>query len=167
MLIFDATPLIYLAKIDKLLLLDKIKEKKIIPQKVYEEVVEEGKKKGIADAFIIQKSIDEKVFTIKMVPKNSFYMKLRENPNLSEADISVLTLAKKIGGIAIIDEDYARDIADIEGIENRGTIFLVFSLLKKKAVDKKDAKEIIDKMIENGWYCSMDLYTNILKRIEN
>lgn len=166
MLIFDATPLIYLAKIDKLFLLDKIKEEKIIPQKVYEEVVMKGKKKGIVDASIIEKSIKGRMFTVKKAPKDSFYKKLERNPNLSEADIAVLTLAKKSQGTAIIDEDYARNIATIERIENRGTIFLIFSLLKKKAVDKKDAKEMVDRVIENGWYCSMDLYTEILTKIE-
>jgi predicted nucleic acid-binding protein len=166
MLIFDVTPLIYLAKIDKLFLLDEIEEEKIIPEKVYEEVVEEGKKKGIADASIIEKSIERGMFTMKKAPKDSFYKKLKQNPNLSEADISVLTLAKKNQAIAIIDEDYARNIAEIEEIKNKGTIFLIFSLFKRKDIDKKDAKEMVDRMIENGWYCSIDLYAKILKKIE-
>ena len=43
MLVFDATPLIYLAKVEKLHLLRDIGKKRVIPRAVFEEVVVKGK----------------------------------------------------------------------------------------------------------------------------
>jgi len=42
LLIFDATPLIYLAKSNGVKLLKELDEELVIPQKVFEEVVEKG-----------------------------------------------------------------------------------------------------------------------------
>ncbi len=50
MLVFDATPLIYLTKVGKLHLIGNISEKKVIPGSVFEEVVVKGKEAGKTDA---------------------------------------------------------------------------------------------------------------------
>lgn len=50
MLVFDATPLIYLAKVEKLNLLWNISEKKVIPRSVFEEVVVKGKEAGCVNS---------------------------------------------------------------------------------------------------------------------
>ncbi len=47
----NASPLIFLAKIGKIHLLEKIFEKILIPEKVYNEVVVKGKEKRFADAY--------------------------------------------------------------------------------------------------------------------
>ena len=46
MLVFDATPIMYLAKVGKLHLIENISEKKVIPGSVFEEVVVKGKEAG-------------------------------------------------------------------------------------------------------------------------
>jgi predicted nucleic acid-binding protein len=165
-LVFDATPLIYLAKIEKLHLLEKVDAERIIPASVFEEVVVKGKKLGKPDAAVIEKLIEQGVFKVEDVEKTGLYEKLKENKNLSKADIDTLTLAHLKSGMAIVDEDYVRRVAEVEGIECRGTIYLVFSLLKGGVISKFEARKIVDDMVENGWYCSTNLYAKILKRIE-
>jgi predicted nucleic acid-binding protein len=108
MLVFDATPLLYLAKVEKLHL---------------------------------------------------------KNKKLSKADVEVLALAKAENGIAIVDEDYARWVAEVEDIKCGGTIYLILSLLEMGVISKKEAREIVDGIIEKGWFCSTDLYARILRRL--
>lgn len=163
-LVFDATPLIYLAKVNKLHLLEKIDAELIIPHSVFEEVVVKGRELGKPDASIIERLINEGIFKIEETGESGFYNKLKENENLSHADIEVLFLARERNCTAIMDEDYARRIAEAEGIHCRGTIYLIFSLLKRDVIGKEDTRETVDKMIESGWYCSTDLYAKILRR---
>ncbi len=172
-LIFDATPLIYLAKTDNLHLLEIMDTELIIPHSVFQEVVVKGKELGKPDALIIERLVDEGVFKIEDLDadadadagKPEFYNKLKGNENLSQADIEVLVLTRERNGTVIMDEDYARRIAEAEGIPCRGTIYLIFSLLKRGVISKDDTRETVDKMIESGWYCSTDLYAKILKKI--
>ncbi len=162
MLVFDATPLIYLAKAEVLNLLSELDEEKIIPQSVYDEVVEEGKKKGFPDARKIEKLIDDEVFEVVTSHRGELYDKLVDNSFISKADIDVLEIANQDDGIALMDEDYSRSIAEVEGIECRGSVYLVFRLVRQGFIDKDEAVKTIDKMIEEGWYCSTELYSHII-----
>ncbi len=165
MYVFDATPLIYLAKAGKLDKLDALEEKKVIPETVYEEVVKTGKKKEIADAFMVEKCVNAGMFSVAAAARDDLFTALVQNQHLSEADAAVLSMAKKRRGTAILDEEYARTIAGIEDIDNRGTIFLIVRLLRQKEMDPDDAKRTVDTMIDCGWYCSLDLYKEIMNTI--
>ena len=76
MLVFDATPLIYLAKVEKLNLLWNISEKKVIPKSVFEEVVVKGKEAGKVDALIVERLIEQGVFQVTEVEETDVYRKL-------------------------------------------------------------------------------------------
>lgn len=160
-LIFDATPLIYLCKVRVLEKLTQLRITNIIPLSVYKEVVEKGKENE--EASYIQKLVDEKVFEIAKV--NDKIESLSYNPLLDEADVDVLSLAKQQNCIAIMDEKAGRSSAAIEHIKHAGSIFILFKLLKSKIISKTELRKILDKMIEEGWFCSTDLYAYILSRL--
>lgn len=166
MLVFDATPLIYLAKVGKLHLIGNISEKKVIPASVFEEVVVKGKEAEKTDALIIERLIEQGVFQVTEVKETDVHRELMKNKKLSKADVEVLALAKVEDGVAIVDEDYARWVAEVEDIKCGGTIYLIFSLLEKGVITKREAREIVDGIIEKGWFCSTDLYARILRRLE-
>ena len=63
----NSTPLIFLAKIGKLSLLERIFEVVLIPNKVFFEVVVEGKEKGYNDAFLVEEFIERGVIIKKKV----------------------------------------------------------------------------------------------------
>ncbi len=163
-LIFDATPLIYLAKVNRLHLIENIGLERIIPKSVYEEVVIKGKELGKPDASIVEKLVEKGIFKIEKA--STKLQELEKNKNLSKADVDVLSLAKLKNGIAILDDEYVRKVAEIENIENKGTLYVIFSLLKNNVITKTEARETVDAIIERGWYCSTDLYAKILRRIE-
>lgn len=163
MLIFDATPLIYLAKAETIGELAELEQEKLIPEKVYQEVVVEGRKNGEPDAEWIAQLVDKGVFDTETVENNQID---RSTEFLSQADISVLELTKTKDGTAIMDEEYGRNIAEVENIETHGTAFLVLRLLKKDVISSEEAQNTIDSMIDEGWYCSTDLYKEIVNKIE-
>jgi predicted nucleic acid-binding protein len=142
MLIFDATPLIYLAKVGKLHLLRNISKEKVIPWSVFEEVVVKGKEAGKADALIIERLIKQGVFQVTEVEETDVYRELTKNKKLSKADVVVLALAKVEDGVAVVDEDYARWVAEVEDIKCGGAIYLIFSLLKGDIITKERQEKL-------------------------
>ncbi len=164
-LVFDSTTLIYFARLKILDKLAAIKGEKTIPAYVYNEVVEEGKAKGKEDALLVESFVKKGFF--KVIKADSKLLKqLSEIRNISDADAETLILAKEHKAIAIIDESYLRTIADIEGIEYRGSVFLLFRLYKENVIKKYEIKDIVDNMIKLGWRCSTELYAAILDEIE-
>jgi len=166
MWVFDATPLIYLAKIDRLGLVEHLEPSCVIPDRVYEEVVDTGLEEGYADARRIERQVDAGRFEVVSVESTPLYSRLQRNSNLSDADIAVLVCADAHDGVAVMDETYGRDVAAAEGLTTRGTAFLVLNCTKQGAISGDDARTIIDAMIDEGWYCAPDVYTKIVRQIE-
>ncbi|WP_373189056.1 hypothetical protein [Halolamina sp.] len=77
MWVFDATPLIYLAKVDRLALVQQLDASCVIPERVYEEVVETGLKQGYPDARRIERSIDADRFDIVSVETTALLSRLQ------------------------------------------------------------------------------------------
>jgi len=166
-LILDATPLIYLAKADALHLLKKLDDQKIVPATVHREVVEKGVEAGHPDASKVEKQVGEGNLSIRETKETDLLLKPSNNNRLSRADAEVLTLADSIeDGVAVMDETYGREIAESKNIEHKGTIHLLLQLLRNDTIDNDEARDIVDKMIDHGWYCSTRLYAKILKRLE-
>lgn len=162
--VFDSTPLIYLGKVRRLEKMAGLPTRNIIPVSVYKEVVEEGKKRGQADAFYVEKLVEEHLFEVLPVPKKTSF--LVENMALDNADKDVLVLAQELRGRAILDDENARVVAEIVGIPKGGSLFLLLTLLRKKVISAQEMREIIDAMIREGWYCSTTQYGSIVKEIE-
>lgn len=93
--------------------------------------------------------------------------RIARNERLTEADAAVLAVAASREAIAVMDEQYGRDVADAEGIQTRGTAFLVLRLLRDDVIDAAEARTIVDDMIDAGWYCAPDRYAKLLQKIED
>lgn len=169
MWVLDATPLVYLATVDRLDLLDALDALDgpvLVPERVYEEVVTRGIEAGYPDARRIERFAESGSPEVVGAPEGDVFDRLRETPALSEADAAVLTCASNRDGTAVMDEAAGRDAADVEGIESRGTAYVVLRLVERDVLAPDEAREIIDGMVEAGWYCSPELYTRIVRRIE-
>ena len=165
-LIFDATPLIYLGKVN---LIEKIKyfpEDKYTTKSVYREVVEEGKKGGRPEVFIIENLVRSEIIKIKTPANRKYISQLSENPKIHEADADVLSLASELNGIALMDDEEARGMAQIERIEHHGTIYLLLRMMKMKVLSKEEVLSGLNDMIRMGWRCSTELYAEILMAVK-
>lgn len=166
MWVFDATPLIYLAKADQLSLVQHLDDLCAIPERVYNEVVEAGLEGDYPDARRIERCIDNDHLEVVTVSESPLLARLEANEKLSDADAAVLAHAAATDSIAVMDEAYGRDVATTEEIQTRGTAFLVLLLVKQGALEADEARDTIDAMLEAGWYCSPALYAKITRKLE-
>ncbi|MFB6309128.1 MAG: DUF3368 domain-containing protein [Haloarculaceae archaeon] len=167
MYVFDATPLIYLASVERLELATALDAECCLPERVYEEVVTTGIESGHADARRVQRAIDEDVFAVESCPDTDLTQRLTELESLSDADVAVLALAATVDGIAVMDEQYGRSIADAEGIPTRGTAYVVLSAQQAGLIDASETRTVVDQLLEEGWYCAPDLYAAIRSKIDD
>ncbi|CAJ53666.1 DUF3368 domain-containing protein [Haloquadratum walsbyi] len=167
MWVFDATPLISLVKIDRLALVQHLEASCVLPERVYEEVVETGLEQGYPDARRIERSVDADRFDIVSVETTPLLSRLLDNSNLSDADVAVLACADAHDGVAVMDETYGRDVAAAEGITTRGTAYLVLKLASEGTISVDDARTVIDAMIDEGWYCAPDVYAKIVQKLDS
>jgi rRNA maturation endonuclease Nob1 len=117
-LVFDATPLIYLGKVNLIENVRHFPKEKYTTKSVYREVVVEGKKGGKPEVFIIEDLVSTGMFKIKNPVNKRYINHLRKNPMIHEADIDVLALAQELKGVALLDDEEARGMAEVEGIEH-------------------------------------------------
>ncbi len=165
-LIFDATPLIYLGKINVLEKITHFSEEKYTPESVYQEVVVEGKKSGNPEVFLIENLLDAGILKIKTPADDRYIAHLKENPRIHRGDAEVLALALELDGIALMDDEEARGMAEIEGIEHHGTIYLLLRMMKMGLLTKEETIDSLDEMLRMGWWCSTELYAGILRAIK-
>lgn len=165
-LIFDATPLIYLGKVNVLEKITHFPEEKYTPESVYEEVVTEGKKSGNPEVFLIENLIEAGIIEIKTPADEEYTSHLGENPRIHKGDAEVLALAYELDGIALLDDEEARGMAEIEGIEHHGTIYLLLRMLKTGLLTKEETIDGLDEMLHKGWRCPTELYAEILRAIK-
>ena len=165
MWVFDATPLIYLAKADFLSELSALDELFVIPERVYAEVVETGIEQGYPDARRIERCVDDGLFDVVAVEETALFERLRRNPNLSDADVSVLACAADAEGVAVMDETHGRDVAATESITTRGTAYVVLVCVSRGVIDANEARAVIDEMVDSGWYCAPNTYAKIVRRL--
>jgi predicted nucleic acid-binding protein len=166
MYVFDATPLIYLATVGRLDLVENLPASCVVPTEVYDEVVTRGLEEDHADARRIERAIEDGILETVSVPESDTFDRLRGNERLSTADAAVLAFADATDGPAVVDEQYGRDVADTEGIATRGTAYLVLWLLREGCITAMEATETVDAMLDAGWYCSPDLYASIRRTID-
>jgi predicted nucleic acid-binding protein len=166
MFVFDATPLIYLAMVERVALLSDLPAECVIPEQVYDEVVTTGINQGHTDAKRIDRAVTDELLVCQSVSDTRRFERLQTNDHLSEADAAVLTIAATEDGTAVMDEKYGRDVAAAEGIETKGTAYLILWLLHQEVLTPSEARSVIDEMVNAGWYCAPNLYAKLVRKIE-
>jgi predicted nucleic acid-binding protein len=164
--VFDSSPLIYLNKVGLQWIFTHLEGDKIIPPQVYDQVVLEGKKRGDADALISEELVINGILHVVRI-ENGFLEELqRVEVGLHKGELEVLALAKDRGGIAVLDESIAREVGKIFGIEVHGSLYLIFLMIKKKALQRKEAEDKVNLMIKNGFRLGHEGYLKFLELLK-
>mgnify|MGYP007116970416 CR=1 FL=1 len=89
--VFDATPLIYLAKADRLDVIETLDEPRVVPEAVYREVVTTGVERGYDDARRIERAVEDGLVDTFAVDTDDSPVatRLARHPGLSDADVAV------------------------------------------------------------------------------
>jgi len=164
-LVFNSTPLIYLAKAglaDRLRLLP---FKLMTTQIVYHEVVVRGVEKRVEEASRLKSLFDSRIIEVVEQVDEDVVEKLRDS-GIHHGEATVISVAHRLNATAIMDDRRARHVAGTLGIRLSGTPHIIIRLVKQRVITKHDGRQAVDKIIEEGWYCSAKSYSEIINAIE-
>lgn len=153
----NSTVLIGLAKIGKLSELQKIFSEILIPEKVYYEVVVEGKNKPGS-----QQVADAKWLKIVKVADSTAVSLLAEELGPGEAEVLVLAKETKSDWV-LIDEERARNAATSSGFKVIGVVGLLV-IFKNLGLIKK-VKPFLDELRQKKFYISDKVYEFLLLKV--
>ena len=165
-LVFNSTPLIYLAKTELAAKLSLLSFRLITTQTVYHEVVVRGIEKHAEEASILRSLFNSHSIEVVEQLDEEIIEKIRDS-GIHHSEATVISLAHKLNATAIIDDKRARHVARTLGIRLSGTPHVVIQLVKERVITKQEARQAVDKIVEGGWYCSARNYSEIINAIEN
>lgn len=174
-LILDATPLIYICKsqLAQHLKVLKAHYNLCTTREVYHEVYIKGLQKRVAEIETLKELFEGGLVEVltEAQQKETNSVKLEEfqllkTSGLHTGEITIMQAASSLGATAIVDDKRARNIGRVIGINISGTANLIVEFVKLKAISKIEAKDGINKMIKEGWYCSTKDYVQIMNAIE-
>jgi predicted nucleic acid-binding protein len=165
-LVFNSTPLIYLAKVGLSKVLEELKGEKVTSPEVKREVVDEGKRKGVPDAVVLDKLFSSKVLQVAEPKDKEFLSRLLKTKGLHVTDAEVLALARELDGLAVVDDEVARKTAKVYGIAYVGTPYVLVRAFCEGLVIKERAKQAVNEMVFAGWRCSVETYVKIMEVLE-
>jgi predicted nucleic acid-binding protein len=171
-LIFNSTPLIYLTRVSLAKFFKEIPGEKFTTTRVFNEVVEEGKKKGAPEASLLESLFKEEIIKVRN-PNDKEYLKSvkkmsaeSERQPLHEAEAEVLCLAKELNGTAIADDQVARSVARLLGIELHGTGYILGKIFATDKIKKEKLMEKVKEMRDEGWHVAAEDYLKIIEYLK-
>ncbi|MFH1053968.1 MAG: hypothetical protein V1740_06135 [Candidatus Woesearchaeota archaeon] len=151
MITSNSSPLILLAKINKLELLKILYKEIHVPNEVYTEVIVRGKEEQYADAFLIEKQINDFIFVKELNQKNKKESeKLGKILGSGESESIVLALQEN-SRLLLIDNLEPRKIAELKKIKCRSTPGVLLEALNKRVISAEEYRKGIKKLSEFAW----------------
>jgi predicted nucleic acid-binding protein len=157
--ISNATPLIYLAKADRLHILFSLFEEILIPGAVYEEVVSKGKRSGQIDAFLVEKSIQEGRISVRPIQRAHPVPLL-----LHPGEVEAISLALESGiETLLMDDARGRAAAEMAGLKPRGTLWLILRAVRTNQLSFDGFLATLEALAHHGFYLREDLYLRAIR----
>jgi len=151
--ICDSSILILISKVEILDLLIEIFGEILIPQAVYIESVEQGKKFKKMDAFLIEKRIDEGKIVVIEIKDFSEKHKLIEDFNIHEGEAESILLYSEVNANLLGTDDYQTiKICKILKINYFTTPLFIFRCFANKLLSKGKSLQKYDNLSKLGWY---------------
>ncbi len=144
----DAGPLIHLAQLSKLRVLERLFKRVLIVPSVKREVVEEGIRLGYPDASVVAGAITEGYMEIytpspKLARESR---KLAKTEKLSHSDIETLLVAESLALPLLTDEKALSVLARIHGLEIWNTWTVLLEGLRIRLLTRSDIQAAIDEL---------------------
>lgn len=157
----DASSLIHSAKVPRLwTLLRETFEEIYIPEAVRREILR-GTENQSPDVPVIEEAISKgwiKVVKVEEQPR------LRESLGLGEKEAIALMEQMKLDWL-LLDDRIASMTARLRGLHVRSIAYLLIYLKRKSAINQTQATELLDDLVETGYYLNSRDYVAIKKLI--
>jgi len=164
--VFNSTPLIHFARAGLSWMIEDLEGEKYAAPSVYREVVDVGMRRGLPDAPIVQELVKRGAVTVNAPPEGLLASMVEIHRDLHRGEAETIALARNLEAIAIIDDPVARRVAEVYGVRKEGSYALILRALLKGRIDRQEAKVSLKKLVSSGWRCDIDLYSSILRSIE-
>jgi len=168
LIVSNATPLIYLAKMDKLNLLVELFEAIQIAPEVKKECVDRGKQRHYGDAEIIDRYIREGKIKIHSLSTKTL-KKSEELADLFQIDKgeaqSIILAKEKEETQILIDQTHARKAAKFMGLTPRGTLYVLLKLVDRNIISKNEAIKLLNDLINSNFFVSVRIYQKVLEAL--
>jgi len=172
-LVFDSTPLIYLTKSSLAEFLKEIIQPKFTTASVFEEVVQEGKRKRAPESSLLETLFEKEIIKVYRISNKGYLKYVKEMAAENEmhplhgAEAEILCLTKELNGVAVADDKVARSVARILGLELHGTGYILGKIYATGKIGKETLIEKVKVMREGGWYVSAEDYLKIIDYLKN
>lgn len=163
--VFDASPLIHLARAGQGPLIVKLEGEKYTVPAVFDEVVSKGKEMDYPDAAGTASLVDEGILKVKAPRKKMADAILRVHKDIHAGEIEVIALAKGMSAIAVIDDRVARTVAKIEGVRVEGSYGVVLRAAARGLISGEEGERALRGLVASGWRCDAELYAALLESI--
>jgi hypothetical protein len=159
----NSSPLIYLAKLNRLTLLKSLFREVSIPSEVYNEVVRKGKPHGFLELKCVERAIEEGWMKVREAKQER---KLLMFPELDAGEIEVLSLANQLkASLVLIDDASGRLVAEALGLNAKGTVYVILRAASAGAITKGEARNLITELISAGFWISSEIVGKILNAL--
>jgi len=165
-LVFNSTSLIYLTKLGLSKVLEDLKDEKITSPEAKREVVNEGKRKDLSDAVVLEKLFSNKVKQAVEPKDKELLSRLLRSRGLRVTDAEVLALARELDGLAVMDDEVARKTAKVYDIIYVGTPYVLVRAVLEGLISKEKVKQAVNELVFAGWRCSIESYAKIMDIVD-
>lgn len=159
MIVSNASPLIHLGRLGRLDLLRSAFGRIIIPRSVFAEVVTEGERVNAADAAAVTQAIADGWIEVRSVRPPS----PKRWRGLHRGEREAISLAKELKCPLLIDDSQGRLLAKLEGVEGRGTLYVLLSALRDGRMDLDGYLQLLDGLARSGFRMAESLYIEAVR----
>lgn len=165
MIVSDSTPLIHLAKIERLDLLNKLFRIVVIPVSVFDEVVLKGEEHGYLDAKMIKAANWIKMKNLNKEEQEELSNILKTEP-IGKTEGEAIILAKNMKSPLLIDDSDGQKVARLFDIETYWTTSVIIKAFTERIITKAEAKNIIEQLVESRLRIRPEVVVALMKLLE-
>jgi predicted nucleic acid-binding protein len=154
--ISDSSPLIYLVKIGCIKYLKNLFDEIIISKGVYEEILE-GRKHGKNETIILEELIEEEFIIVKE-PNSIIGIE-----TLDRGEKESISICKELNiNTILIDEEKGFNISYMFNLNPIRTTNLLIILLDKSLINLSQYRELLKKLVEEGYFLDFRTYEKLI-----
>ena len=157
----NSTPLIYLARLNKLPLLEQIFKEIFIPEEVHREVVLKGKELNKPEVIAVENAIQNGAIKIKEIKSNLDIETLHKG----ELDAISLALGLNIENI-LMDDKEGIEVCRILGLKAFRTTTLLLEFLKLDLINLKEFKDLLIELSKSGYFMRAEIFDFLVREAE-
>jgi len=164
MTVSNSGPLIHLAMIDRLDLLQALFGRVAIPLTVKIEVVYRGKEEGKADAFLVEGEIEHGWIVVEDCVDEGAE-DIAESAGIKAGEAEAIMLARSKLCLVLLDDLAARRFAAGLGLEVTGSIGVLVRAVKVGLISRSEGLDALEKLARIMWL-SVGVYEDVHKVVE-